>query len=199
MTRTPLFTTLARAPSKALRCRCCGFRELVLLLAVALWSFALVVVPKRLAQSQGTANAWNEVGKPRVLVQPEVELAADCAARRGGPVLVVEALTSDEWTELSAEDFESRFVRTSKPVVVRDALAGTDAMGMWVGKGLFDSTRATRILPAPPPQETARLYYNTSEVLTVLCAPLDVGQRRTPLDKLRQVERGRQGRRRRRK
>jgi len=43
-------------------------------------------------------------------------MAADCAARRGGQVLVIEALTSDEWTELSAEDFESRYIRSSKPV-----------------------------------------------------------------------------------
>ena len=131
MTRVPLFTSLARTPSKALSGRCCGFKELLLLLALTLWSFALIVIPKRIAAAHGAGNEWNQVGKPRVIVQPEVELAADCAARRGGPVLSIEALTSDEWTELSAEDFESRYVRASRPVVVRDALAGTDAMGMW--------------------------------------------------------------------
>ena len=92
------------------------------MLAVALWSVVLLVVPKRLAQAQAQSsggNAWtNEVGKPRVIVQPEVELAADCSTRRGGPVLIVDELTSDEWTDLSAEDFESRYIRVSKPVVV---------------------------------------------------------------------------------
>lgn len=132
MARTPLFNTLANTQKKALSCRCCGIKEFILLFAIALWSFALIVIPKRIAQAHGQGgNPWNEVGKPRVIAQPEIELAADCAARRGGPVLVVEALTSDEWTDLSAEDFESRYIRASKPVVVRDALAGTDAMGMW--------------------------------------------------------------------
>lgn len=118
MPRSPLFTTLARGPSRALSCRWLGWKELFLLFAVALWSVALLEVPKQISKAQGKgSNAWNdEVGKPRVIMAPEVELAADCAARRGGPVLVIEALTSDEWALLSAEDFEARYIRVSKPV-----------------------------------------------------------------------------------
>ena len=152
MARTPLFTTLANTRKKAFSGRCCGFKELFLIFAIVLYSLALLIIPKRLARAQ-SGNAWNEVGKPRVIVQPEFELAADCSARRGGPVLVIETLTSDEWTDLTAEDFESRYIRSSKPVVIRDALTGSDAsradggspgggMGGWVwARKLISSTR----------------------------------------------------------
>ena len=68
-------------------------------------------------------------------------------------MLVIETLTSDEWTDLTAEDFESRYIRSSKPVVIRDALTGSDAsradggspgggMGGWVwARKLISSTR----------------------------------------------------------